>query len=218
MAFPQGINLRRTEAYRSGEDAASSGGNGWCYPEPSGGNNNYPQTTAQGNSVGWETTASGYEGRNRSGTNDVRLAGMGFDGGGTNVVRDFRVDLSGTGDWSIRIAMGDGSYARDVDCEILDTSSSLGVVISGATSAGNNFKDATDTNYTAANWPGSNSAITKTFSTTICRFRVGAADAQSTCLAHVYLASAGGAAGQPTMRRFGGVPGMGRGQSFGRSW
>lgn len=27
-----------------------------------------------------------------------------------------------------------------------------------------------------------------------------------------------GAAGQPTMRRFGGVPGMGQGQSFGRSW
>ena len=30
--------------------------------------------------------------------------------------------------------------------------------------------------------------------------------------------TAGGAAGQPTMRRFGGVPGMGQGQSFGRSW
>lgn len=29
---------------------------------------------------------------------------------------------------------------------------------------------------------------------------------------------AGAATGQPTMRRFGGVPGMGQGQTFGRSW
>lgn len=205
MAFPQGINFRQTEAYRSGEDAASSGGNGWCYPEPSGENNDYPQTTAQGNSVGWETAASAYSGRNRSGTNDVRLAGMGFDSSGTNVQRDFRIDLPASGDYLIRMAMGEASYSRDVDCEVFDTSSSLGVIISGVTGAANSFTDAGNNVRTAAAWPGSNTSVTKTFSTTIARFRVGATDAQSTWVAHVYIESAGGVGGTTRGSPFGDI-------------
>lgn len=191
MAFPQGINFRNTEAYRSGEDAASSGGNGWCYPGPSGGTQDYPQTTAQGNSVGWETSASSYGGRNRQLSYDVRLAGWGGDDSGTNVVRDFRVTLPAAGDYLIRMAMGDSDSAKDCDCEIIDTSSSLGVIISGNTGAASSYRDAGNNIRTHTAWPGSNSSVTKTFGTTICRFRVGlTTSTQSTWTAHIYIESA----------------------------
>ena len=51
-------------------------------------------------------------------------------------------------------------------------------------SANDRIKDATNTIYTAANWPANNTAVNKTFTTTICRFR------QTGQIAHVYIESA----------------------------
>ncbi len=216
MAFPQGVDFRLTEAYRSGEDT----GNNWCYPEPSGNNADYPQTTAQGNNVGWETATSGggYQARNRSLTNDVRLAGMHYNND-TNPV-DFRIDLASTGSKNIRVAFGEPNYAQsNQKAEVFDTSSSLGVLFSGAsTGAANSYLDATGSVYTAANWPGSNSSVSKTFSTTIFRLRCGDGSTGGR-VAHVYVEDGAAAAGQPTMARWNGIPGMvPGGQKFGRGW
>lgn len=209
MAFPQGINFRATTGYvtdGTNEDYEIGSGSGAA---------NYPRTTAQGNSVGWETTSSTYNERNRNSGNDRRLAGCHFNG--SSGAFDYRVDLSAAGDWDVRLAMGDASYAQGAACELFDTSSSLGTLSSGSTSASQRFKDATGTEYTNATWPGSNTAVTKTFSTTICRFRTAGVGVTAN-IAHLSLTAAAAAGGQPTMRRFGGVPGMGQGQTFGRSW
>lgn len=69
MAFPQGLNFRATNAYvTDGTNEApetDSGGTG---------NQNYPWTTAQGNTVGWETADSVYQARDWNSGNDRRLA------------------------------------------------------------------------------------------------------------------------------------------------
>lgn len=158
MAYPQGIDFRATAGYVT--DPAN-------YAYDISGGNSYPTTTAQGNNVGWET--SGMETRDRNAGNDARNAGMNFHNS-TNA--DFRMDLSGTGNFNIGLAAGDPSYACPVTVDLYDTSSSLGSLATGSTSGSQKFKDATNTEYTNVTWPGSQTLVSKTFSTTICRFRL----------------------------------------------
>lgn len=186
MAFPQGINFRATAGFVT--DGANED---YWITEVGFGGSSYPVTTAQGNNVGIEGDGanSSHGSRNRNAGNDRRLAGMGFGGaGGGGSAYSFRFDLPAAGDYNIRVAAGDANYAGDVGIELFDTTSSLGTLVSGSTSAANRFKDATNTEYTAANWPGSNTAVLRTFSTTICRFRInptlGSSDKR---FAHLYL-------------------------------
>ena len=181
MALPQGINCRATLAY------VSDGADEFFMDE---GVNNYPTTSTQGNTVGWETAFGNLGQRNRSASNDRRLAGMQYTGTGTKY--DLRIDLPSAGSYDIRLAAGDGLYAQPVSVELFDTSSSLGVLSSGSTSAGNKFKDATNVERTAATWPGSNVAVTKTFSTTICRFRLGSGSTLDV-MAHAHVAASASA-------------------------
>lgn len=182
MGLPQGINFRATAGY------VTDGGNEDNELVASG-NQTYPHTTAQGINVGWETVSGLYQGRNRNAGNDRRLAGINFN---TNTgTWDFRVDLPSAGTYNIRLAMGDASYAAAVACDIVDGTTNLGTLTSGSTSAFNQFKDPTNTEYSAANWPGSNTAVSKTFSTTICRVRVGSAGSGSHSIAHFYIESGG---------------------------
>lgn len=204
MALPQGINIRQTSGYVT--DGANERG------ETSTGNN-YPTTSAEGNNVGWESGTDSVATRNRKATNDRRLAGLGFNGGATV---DYRIDLPSSGSHTVRVACGDPDYSRsNQKCEVFDTSSSLGALFSAAsTGAANSFLDAGGNVRTAAAWPGSNTGASLTFSTTICRFRWG--DGTNIVHAvHMYV-EADAASGQPASKRFGGVPGMGQGQSFGR--
>lgn len=213
MAYPQGINFRQTAGYvtdGTGEDWHGVGGGGATYPT----------TTAQGNTVGWEDSlGSLLQDRNRNSGNNRRLAGMNF--AGTTGTHRFRFDLPSSGSYNVRVAMGDASYAQTVDCELLDTTTSLGVLTSGSTGAANSFKAANGSTYTAANWVTNEAThLTNfTFSTTICRFRQSTASTQTGYTAHLYVEAAAAAGGQPTMRRWGGTPGMTPGQqSFGRGW
>jgi len=163
MAYPQGINCRATAGFVT--DPTN-----YDYSISSRGA--YPWTTAQGNNVGWEVGAMSDLGfRDRLNTNDPRLAGTTFvSSGGFN--RSFRFDLPSSGNYRIGLAAGDGFYANSVAVTLFDTASSLGALSTGTTSAPNTFKDATNTEYSAANWPGSQTLVSKTFSTTICRFEV----------------------------------------------
>ncbi|MBK6414071.1 hypothetical protein [Sphingopyxis sp.] len=182
MSLPQGINFRSTSAYvTDGEDHTYEIGLG----------NNYPRTTPQGNTVGWETATG--DARNRSTSNDTRLAG--FARTTVTTVGTYRIDLPSAGSYSVRVAAGDASYASGVKVEAFDTSTSLGVLASTSTTAANKFRDATNAEHTAANWPANNASATLTFATTICRIKTGIASGGSTALAHVYVASAGGGGG-----------------------
>ena len=108
MSFPQGINFRATAGYVTdganeyGEIATTA---------------NYPTTSTQGNNVGWETAPSGT--RDRNNALDVRLAGIHF--GDNATLRDYRIDLSGTGSWISRIAAGDAASNQECKMELFDT-------------------------------------------------------------------------------------------------
>lgn len=177
MALPQGINFRQTSGYVT--DGANED-----YEITSSSSESYPHTTAQGNNVGWETVSINYQTRDRQSGNDPRLAGVNWN---DVVSADFRMDLPSAGNYNVGIAAGEGNYARDVAFDLYDTSSSLGSLTTGSTSAAQRFKDATNTEYTEVTWPTSQTLVEKTFSTTICRFRAPSA---SQFIAHVYVESA----------------------------
>lgn len=180
MSFPQGIDFRSTNAYvtdvspSTHHTAADVGGDGSGV--------SYPTTTAQSNTVGFENNSlSSRQFRDRNSGNDPRLAGMVFTAFNPDY---FRIDLPSAGDYSIRTAAGDPNYANNTKITLYDNVTSLGVLSQTATTASNKFRDATDAEYTAANWVTSNTAVTKTFASTICRFLP---DINNCTLSHVYI-------------------------------
>lgn len=207
MALPQGINFRASSGYVT--DSANHD------YELAGTYGNYPRTTAQGNSVGWESGGGYVDSRNRNSGVDARLAGCNIAGAGAGQCI-YRIDLPSSGSYVVRFAAGDANYVCDVAWDLADTTTQLRVLSTGSTSAGGRFNDATDTEYTSANWPGSNSSVTDSYSSTILRVRTTAAADQR--IAHLYVESAGGATGHPTMKRWAGVPGMSQTNSIGRGW
>lgn len=191
MALPQGINFRGTLAY------VTDGANEHYFAY----NTAYPTTTAQGQSCGWE--AGGTGDANRSNSIDVRLTGITYLS--ASGAKDFRIDLPSTGSHNVGCAAGDANGATDwVQVELLDTSSSLGTLVSDQSDAsGDFFFDATDTKYVASTWPGSQTLVAKTFTTTICRFRIGGTSSGTNfyVIAHIYVeAATGGVAPTSTLR------------------
>lgn len=182
MAFPQGINFRATAGYVT--DGANED-----HELAAGGSQDYPWTTAQGNSVGWENGGSSVGSRDRNSALDRRLAGTNQYDSTPHIGLDFRIDLPAAGAYNIRAAVGDAVYdsASSSRCELFDGSTSLGYVYNGGAIAGGNFADATGTVYSAANWPGSNAAISKSFAGTIARFRFGIANTANMPAAHFYV-------------------------------
>jgi len=184
MSFPQGIALRNTAGY------VTDGANDWADTSTAA---DYPQTSTQGNTVGLEGGAN-YSNRDRNNTIDARLAGMGYTF--NNTTTTVRIDLASSGSKNVRIAAGDYNYASNVLIELFDTTTSKGVLASTATTAANKFRDAVNAEYSAAAWPGSNTAVNVTFSTTICRFQMGTTSGGLLyVLAYVYVEDAGGGGG-----------------------
>ncbi|HRF10955.1 MAG TPA: hypothetical protein PLR37_02295 [Candidatus Accumulibacter phosphatis] len=178
MSFPQGIDFRATSGYVT--DPAD-------HTYEIGITANYPRTTAQGNNVGWETSS---DSRNRSTSPDARLAGIHRTTGTT--VRTYRIDLPATGDYTVRLAAGDYSYSTGIKVELFDTTTSLGVLASTSTTAAARYRDATDAEHTAANWPANNNPVTKTFSTTILRAKVGSTGGGGGVIACLYVEAVAG--------------------------
>src|SRR5690349_21720812 len=137
MAFPQGINFRNTSGFvtdGANESFEGNGSGGLTLPS-------YPRTTAQGNTVGWETpNGVTIDERDRNSANDRRIAGHHFNLSNTTTKFTYRVDLT-AGDYGIQCAHGDANYSSPVQMEILDTNSSLGTYVSGSTGASQSFKD-----------------------------------------------------------------------------
>lgn len=185
MAFPQGIDFCTSGTFVTHVSPSDPETNA-----PLSGGQDYPRTTAQGNSVGYDVgdPTACLQCRDRNSGIDPRLAS---NHGTSGADLRFRLDLPAAGAYLIRSSCGDANYATNALLEVFDTSSSLGTLSVTATSAPNKYRDATDTEYTAAAWPGSNTGVSKTFTTTICRFLLANGN---TTVTHVYLESAGGAA------------------------
>ena len=194
MAYPQGINFRETAGFvtdGTGEDNELSMAV------------SYPDTTAQGNTVGWEDSLASNNMRDRNAAIDRRLAGIVFQN--STVLRRFRFDLPSAGDYDIRWALGDTYTGQVCRAELLDTTTSL-TIVAATCSAANRWLDAAGTELTQTTWPTTNAAITKTFATTILRVRIGNTGASAIYpIAHINVAAVA-AAGQPTVKRLGGVP------------
>jgi hypothetical protein len=178
MTYPQGINFRDTLAYVT--DGANE-----SFATYNGFNPTYPTTTAQGNTVGWEGAVG--NGRDRTTSNDRRLAGIQFT---SSSQVDFRFDLPAAGSYNIRIAAGDAGGVNNTNWSLVDGTTALVTLTSGTNSVANSFRDATNTVLTAAAWPSSNTAVTQTFATTICRFR--STSSGNDAIAHFYIESASG--------------------------
>lgn len=195
MTFPQGIDFRNTSGYVT--DPAN------CTYEIYGGftsSGNYPRTTPQGNTVGYEGNYSGVDTgyRDRSTSVDPRLAGLHQTT--SNTAFTYRIDLPAAGAYKIGAACGDASNAQACYLEVLDTSSSLGVLVNGTTSNANRWFDATGVERTNVTWPTSNALASKTFSTTIARFKIGSGTAANGHISHLWMESAAsGAAFAATM-------------------
>lgn len=195
MAFlsPQGIDFRAGSAAPYDTDPAN------CDYEIYGGTTgNYgSHVTLQGNNVGWMgpmNGSGGTQGRDRNSSIDRRLGGMQFNTLSSEVLK-YAFDVP-PGTYRVRIAAGDYNYARPVKVEVFDNTTSLGVLCSTATTAGGKFRDATNVEYTAAAWPGSNALSGNlTVATGPLVFRIG--DGTNQCyIAHIWVESvaAGGAA------------------------
>lgn len=149
----------------------------------------YP-TTRGGITFGMED--AGLDARDRTTSNDVRLAGYVYQSGGIGT-RLLRVDLPVAGDYVIRIAVGDptnssADYGGDFGLTFRDGSTDL-LVVGGAAGTGE-FLDATSVSRTAAAWPGSNASSTLRFATTIFRVANTGTTASRNPLTHVQITEA----------------------------
>lgn len=125
---------------------------------------------------GWEGSVNGA--RDRNAAIDARLAGIVFIDNNSGRTC-FRVDLPAAGTYSIRVALGDAGNGQTNQLLIQDASSVLATIGAPTATATAHFLDATGTDYSAAAWPGSNSAVSLTFSTTIFRACLGADNGDS---------------------------------------
>lgn len=158
-AFTVWVNFRDTAGY------VTDGTNQtYCLGEA------YP-TTRGGATFGWESGFTSTNRRNRTTSLDPRLAGICFAFDPAAAV--FRLDLPAAGTYDVSLALGDASAGLSIGGAVKDTST-VKITIPNAAFATNNFVDATNTSYTGANWPGSNTSVSVVFSTTIMRYVMSA--------------------------------------------
>lgn len=172
--FDAGINFRATPTYVT--DGANE-----TYCEAS---DNYP-TSRGGFTFGWDNS-TGVSELNRNSGVDRRLAGMNYLSK-TNTSRYFRLDLPEAGTYEIHIAVGDASNTANCGCIVRDGVGSTLFELTGDTSSSGSFKDASNTQYTAANWPGSEAGSEHTISNDYITWRVSSA-ASANSVSNVKLA------------------------------
>ena len=171
MTF-KGINFRSTAVHPSATDSVDD--TYWDFTT----NESYA-SAVRGAFSGFGRNASsgvGFNvGANRSGTGvDARLAGLVSNAGGANTTQ-FKINLpAGPGLYKVRAAFGDRLAARTgMTCRIYDGATSLFFAGAIATSAADVFADINGTNFTAANWPASNTTQTLTFTSSVITFEFG---------------------------------------------
>jgi hypothetical protein len=189
MAWDKGFNFRATSVYVTDGPNAT-------YVIETGGNaaNQYP-ITRNGVTFGWIGVAGGFQTRNRSLSNDVRLAGCHFPSNGSGLVdKRFRVDLPSAGQYQVWLAVGDPSN-RAANATVAIYHGTTLLASYGPTSlSGNSLIDAAGIVRTAAAWvsAGGGSPLSATFATTTLFIDIGnTASAGASPISHLFISQAG---------------------------
>lgn len=146
----------------------------------------YP-TTRGGLTFGWETITF-VNPLDRDNTVDARLAGINYVL--NNVTpQTFRVDLpDGAGTRDIRLALGDVPSGQSVQyAELLDNASTIATINDTDGTAAGHFDDANVSDFTAAAWPGGNTARTIATASSILKIRIGANNGTGNATTLAYL-------------------------------
>lgn len=177
MAWDKGWNFRGTVGFVT-DGTNETYSIGAAYPE-----------TRNGVTFGWTVALTGSV--DRFAANDRRLAGISYKSNSDGLAQSvFRVDLPAAGQYSVRLSMGDHDGPQAfLYCQILDGATPLLTINDVAGTAANVFDDATQTQYTAANWPGSNSPVTVAFVGTTLNLKIGYPTVQvsSSTLTHLFI-------------------------------
>ena len=181
MALDAGFNFRSTSGY-------VTDGAGQTYVLKT---DSYP-TTRDTFTFGWDAAPS--NDRDRDATADVRLAGINYQANASPEAV-LRVDLDATGDHDIHLACGDTASAQyDQYVQFRDGTTAFATIDKTETIAQDNYYDATGTKYSEANWPGSETAISHTFSSTILRVAVSrdSSGSSNSVITHLRVVETGG--------------------------
>ena len=173
MAWTKGWDLRSTSAYVT--DVAP---NTYLISEA------YP-VTRNGVTFGY-TDVDGLSVRNRNSAVDPRFAGLHFANAATGPL-PIQIDLPATGDYTIRLSLGDYSYATNVHVVLKDNTTAFATIASDTTAA-NRYRDATDVERTSpSDWITNNASITRTFASTTFNVVVGDGTASSGEVTHILI-------------------------------
>lgn len=153
---------------------------------------NYP-VTRNGITFGWDVDGATFtQGRDRDSGIDVRFAGTVFS---VDVATPapVRIDLPSSGGWTIRVALGDATYARtNLHLSLKDDNTEFATVV-GDTSGANQYIDATAVNRTSpADWVSNNVALSHTFTSTILRLVLGNGSTKNAFLVYLLIEPSGG--------------------------
>ena len=170
----------------------------------------YPTTLGNGLTVGWQSSTGGSDGRNRSTSIDVRLAGIHYNRTSTEQIL-FRIDLpGGAGAYNIRAAFGDQAYGPgDAYFELRDDATAFVTIDDSGGNPAAQWYDATGVLRTSASdWATNNARTLRTFSSSIFRCAMGRGGAASGNCVISYLSvesSGGGGGASPRYRSLLGV-------------
>lgn len=187
MALPQIIDFRGTNPFVTDPPNA--------YPQF--GTNQtqgiYPNTTAQGNNVGW-TINLGASAADRSAAVNAQVAGINYMTAGVGDV--FRVDLPASGAINVGAAFGDQAFAQvGMNADFQDNGVSLFTVMSNVNQLANQYWDATGTLRTSdTDWVSNNATKALTMSTTSFMVNMSCTAIGTACVIATLAISAGGAA------------------------
>lgn len=189
MSWLRGFNFRATSAF------VTDGANETYVLDDVGGDADIYPVTRNSVTFGWVSAGGTVEQRDRNAGNDPRLAGINYPATEANELT-FRVDLPATGEYDVRVALGDPGNARTAMQALIRDNGVTLLTVSGSTAAANSFRDATSTELTHNNWVSSNTAARLTFGSTIAQVVIGDS-ADTSTLAHVSFeqVEAGGSLG-----------------------
>lgn len=189
MAFPQGIDFRGSLGF------VTDPTNCFGIFGPNSGSGIYPQTTTQGNTVGWVTNVGVSSQADRSAAVDARLAGINYVL--TTINDDFRIDLPSTGSYTLSAAWGDQAFGQTgMTTQFKDNTTVLSTPVSAGAPGANQYYDAGGTLRTSdTDWVNNNASVTFSFATTTFLTNIACGIGGTACvIAHLFVQAASGAA------------------------
>jgi hypothetical protein len=153
----------------------------------------YP-TVRDGLTFGWSAGDLSAVDRSTGSSYAPEFSGMNY-WANTSGGREFRLLLPTAGTYDVRLAIGDALFGQAGQwCSIRDGASGplLATVVSGSSTTGGAFFDATGALLAPAAWRSGNTAVSVTTTGTVLAIRIGeATDGNVTCLAHLEVADTG---------------------------